>query len=151
MMFRNLFKVFALIVLFLLAAPAMAQDGGLVVTEVNPVISDVGAVVAALLIAIIALGGFWLIGQALTHIYIQVPQPVIQDIFTFVEKTILNAQEQAQKTQTPVDDLVVQIGRYPVEALAEYLRGQGWGVVKPDVIEVNNAIYGNGNEEAPKS
>lgn len=148
-MFRGLFKFFVLVVLLLMAAPAMAQDGGVVVTEVNPVLTDVGAVVAGLVIASAVLGLLYVVSQALHLIYIQVPQSVTKDIFDFANKIVRDMQAKAEETDTPLDDLAVQLGSIPLNALIDYLKGKGFGVVQPDVMAVNQAVFGGGeNVEA---
>jgi len=144
-MFRGLFKFFMLMVLLLMAAPAMAQDGGVVVTEVNPVLTDVGAVVTGLVIASAVLGLLYVVSQALQLIYIQVPQSVTKDILDFATKTVSDMQKKAQETDTPLDDLAVQLGSIPLNALIDYLKDKGYGVVQADVMAVNQAVFGGGN------
>lgn len=124
-------------VLLLGAVPAMAQDtvadGSMFGVQSDPVV----IVVVGIVFGVLLLGLLFVLWESVKRLGVSVPEDSFakstQAIVDTVQKLLTDLQVGAEKTDTPFDDLAVEIGRIPIEKLIEILRSQGLVVVNGNV------------------
>lgn len=152
-LFRVLLVVMLFITCLMVAAPVFAQDGGEDVvivpngsvfgTQWDPVVVVVVGVTFAALLLALFIGLTILLREAIKALGVSVPEGVFERVIEKVtegitgaiEQLLADLQQSASETETPIDDLVLQVGRIPIDELVKIARGRGLTVITPQVSQ----------------
>lgn len=144
---RNRILLIVVLVLGLLMAamPSMAQEeaGSVFGVEFDPVL----IVVVGCVFGLLLIGLLFVLWEAVNRLGVSVPEQSFMTATTAivdtVQKLLTDLQVGAQKTDTPFDDLALEIGRMPLDKLIEILRAQGL-VVSGNIPGDNPPSYPTG-------
>lgn len=144
-MIHKTLRILMLIMLLFVAAPAFAQDqqaGGVVITEATSW-WNTPAVVAIVL-------GFVFMISAGVLAFFSMPPWAVRLLMQNATTAINNAREEAHKTTTPFDDLLVSGGDAALDFAIKLLKQRGYNIVDPSLSTIDNALFGGTAQYAEK-
>lgn len=111
----------------------MVQGQEAVATVQNPsLVSEWLPILAGVALVVALVGAFVLAYRALGSAGVNVSPEAIKAIADglagSIEKVLSQAQAKADETTTPLDDALLDVAKYPVEAVIDYLRELGYAI-----------------------
>lgn len=133
-MLRKLLQIVMVLLVLMVAAPAMAQDGGIVVTEQTSW-WNTPAVVA------IVLGFVFMVAGGVLAFF-SAPPWMVRLMIEGAQKSIDKAREDASVTPTKIDDLLVGGGDAALNFAIQLLKQRGYNIIDPSQTAIDKALYG---------
>jgi uncharacterized membrane protein len=134
---RLVLMVALFVVCLLMAAPAFAQgedDVIILPAGFDSIIVVIIGIALSLILVGLIFGLIFVLSQAVNRLGVSVPEDAFnratESIVSTVQRLLSDVEDYTEGTETPIDNLVLQVGRIPIDVLIEEARKRGMAVMQ---------------------